>query len=208
MKICIAMAAVAGLLLVAQPASANVITTLDFDGLATSQSFPTNKGTMYWDVLPTPYGGFSWTPSGDSGWNVDRWSSYYTAYGNSGTNSGNFVSNGNAPLTVSTSSASAFYFVSADFQTWAGSTAPAGSVTVKGYKNGIQQYTKDLALSSTLTTYGPPVANTAIDELRISDASGYWIMDNFKTSPVPEPATMAFLAVGGLMTLIRRRRRG
>lgn len=178
---------------------------VNFDDLAT----PLNSGGMLYGAMPLNYEGFTWEPENvQSSWNVNDASKYDSVYGNSvGAVSGNvFASNsGGALLTVS---GPVFDFVGVFITGWEQGNAfkswSAKSVTAKGYREGSLVGEKTLTFSG--NGYDWLEANFAgVDTVEFSTSAGkYWIMDDFTTvAAVPEPATMAIFALGGV--LLRKR---
>lgn len=179
-------------------------TVVNFDDLPLTQ----NQGGMLWDVIPSQYAGFQWTPSGNSGWNVNSGTTYKSVYNNSygAVSADNFASN--SGLAVATVNGTTFDFAGAYFSTWAQNNAvqswSATSVTVKGFNGANLVGSTSINLSS--TGFNWLSANfVGINKLEVSaNASGkYWIMDNFTYTP--EPMTLSLLGLGGLGLLRRKR---
>jgi len=205
--IVVGIVAAAALVMLGMPtAQATVIT---FDDLLCNRTFSTTGGVVHYGdfgTLDPPtqgpnYAGFLWT--GD--WEVSNYTDYNAVYGNNRTpvSANNFAYDGSPGAIISQSDAP-FYFNSMYVGSWVnaatvGSIGPATSLTLTPYLNGVQQ-----ALSQTINfdsavnmvQWDPGWSNIAIDRLDYATSQGYWTMDNFTFTPVPEPASMCLLGLG------------
>lgn len=80
-----------------------------------------------------------------------------------------------------------------------------------GYRNGNQQFS--FQLNAPTSTFNAYVTNQTanIDELVlevVAGSSSALVLDNFDFTFIPEPTSLLLLAVGGLLTVCRRRSRG
>jgi hypothetical protein len=211
---------VAGLILIfALMAAGNVQASnvLTFDDIEVPPDVP------YIGYITNPYGGLLWT-QGESGWNVLS-PSNYSLYGNTYATS-NFVFNGTdggvagSPLIITRSGGGLFDFYGADYSTFAfndGFLDPYSSetITVKGYRDGVETGSIEYVLSSDAFVRGDANCGfLGIDTLKFFNDGGTeatWTMDNFEYAPsaVPEPSSLILLGtgIGGFASVALRRKR-
>lgn len=187
---------------------------LTFDDLPSSQPA----------AIPNGYGGFQWTNFGYiNGSTVYPGGSGYA----NGTVSGNYLAfnGGGAPATITRNSAFNFngaYLVGA----WSNNL----SITVTGWLGGLQKYSQTMTVGTQQSSWFN-FNYTGIDQLKFSASGGqdgnfqspdrqthYWGtffgMDEFnyqveepKSQPVPEPATVLGSLVFGALSLVARSQR-
>jgi hypothetical protein len=210
---------VAGLILIfALMATGNVqaSNTLTFDDIEVPSVYP------YVGFITNPYGGLLWT-EGESGWNVLSPSNYDSVFGSYAAS--NFVFNGTdiisgvagSPLIITGSEGGLFNFYGADYSTFAfnnGFFEPYSSdtVTVKGYRDGVETGSLEYVLSSEFVRWNANSDFLGIDTLKFYNDGGSnatWTMDNFEYSPVPEPSSLILLGtgIGGFASVALRRKR-
>jgi len=154
--------------------------------------------------IPDGYGGFDWTLDGV----IHKDYFVSSGYGN-GVVSGDYVTQAGdvgSNITGSEFTFNGAYFTAA----WNNGL----EMNIEGYNNGNLLYSDDF----TIDTYSPTWISfdwVGIDELKFATSGGInaglgysgpnWAMDDFTyNNPIPEPATLSLLALGGLV--LRRRR--
>jgi hypothetical protein len=198
------------------PGMAGAVTTvLKFDDISTSGG---------WAVLPTNYGGLTWSATGGTAptqWEVLGNAQYRADYANTFDfpSNPNVVYNGEkggAGATTSTivSSATTFNFDGAYFGTFTSNNTTnyygATSINVSGMRGGSEVYNQNITLTPGALSWSQLDMNN-IDTLVFTATAGSlgknFLMDNFTTSPVPIPGALLLFGSGllGLVGIGRKR---
>lgn len=151
-----------------------------------------------------PYAGLNWSSDWYAGDNS------IGGFANAAHSGNNFAVNGFGSDAMSVSSATAFNFAGAWFATPAGGSDKAGWINISAYDAAHQLIgtTGNIALGDSYRWVDAAFGN--VSSLSITHDSGWYVMDDFTTTPaaaVPEPGTPLMLGIGLVVLVLAGRRR-